>query len=296
MYFRHLRALGESSEHPGVAAWVVSGVKLFWGAEIPLVCILSTLRGQWFGGGVCSLSSSDYHVRKPWRWGLGKPLRHEVFKPWYNNCIDIFIWLLVPVNDLSLESEVAPGLSAVILGQRKDELSQMQTNKFSRGKDNPPWLCYTSREWQSTANILPSLLPNLLSWVRWWPAPSWCLLSTINSQELLWLSFLSAQVSTCSLPPPCHCLMMLLIRGAVSLIFQGRQRKEPPMSLGYWCPDVSETDGLLRKQETWKEVSAFSMAVSNFSCLSKHRRWISLCLTLLRGKGGKHFVRAVGVH
>lgn len=146
------------------------------------------------------MSSSDYHVRKPWRWGLGKPLRHEVFKPWYNNCIDIFIWLLVPVNDLSLGSEVAPGLSAVILGQRKDELSQMQTNKFSRGKDNPPWLCYTSREWQSTANILPSLLPNLLSWVRWWPAPSWCLLSTINSQELLWLSFLSAQVSTCSLP------------------------------------------------------------------------------------------------
>lgn len=155
--------------------------------------------------------------------------------------------------------------SAVILEQRKDELSQMQTNKFSRGEDNLPWLCYTFREWQSTANTLPSLLPNLPSWLRWWPALCWCLLSTINSQGLLWLSFLSAQVSRCSLPPPCHCLMMLLIRGAVSLIFQRRQRKEPPMSLGYWCPDVSETDGLLRKQETCKEVSAFPIAVSNFS-------------------------------
>lgn len=144
----------------------------------------------------------------------------------------------------------------------------MQTNKFSRGEDNLPRLCYTFREWHSTANPVPALFQ--VSEV----VPC-SVLVPAQSHELpgaLHFSFLSAQVSACSLPPPSHCLMMPLIRGAVSLIFQGRQRKEPSMSLGCWCPDVAETDGLLRKQETWKEVSAFSNSVSNFSCLSKHKK------------------------
>lgn len=164
----------------------------------------------------------------------------------------------------------------------------MQTKKFSRGEDDLPWFYQAFREWQSSSRTLPSLLPPKCE--RFCPALSWCLLRAIHPRAPVPV-LAQGWAHNVLFVPPGNCLMMPSIRGAVSLIFQGRQRQELSLSLGCWCPDVSGTDGLLRKQETWKEVSAFSISVSNFSCLSKHKRWISLCLNLLRGKGGQPFVQ-----
>lgn len=109
--------------------------------------------------------------------------------------------------------------SAGILGQGKDELSKMHTEKLGRGEDNLAWLCSCFREWQSPAPC-PSQLGEELT------CP--VLRASTPRAPVALLAPTEGSVLLCA---PClPCLMMPLIRGAVSLISQGRQRKEP------WCP------------------------------------------------------------
>lgn len=130
--------------------------------------------------------------------------------------------------------------SAGILGQGKDELSKMHTEKLGRGEDNLAWLCCCFREWQSPAG---------------WGADLPCAQS-IDSQG--------------SCGPPCTdwglspalCPLPALPNDAINKRscvpdFSGKAEKGAVMSLGCWCPDVSGTDGLLRKQETWRKSQPF---------------------------------------